>query len=52
MMSKQIARGKMHVRVTSRDGQMLTGPLKPRLLRTGIPFALLHMHYLFAIIAC
>lgn len=34
-MSKQIARGKMHVRVTSRDGHMMLGVLRPRLLRTG-----------------
>ncbi|XP_052819490.1 chordin-like [Mya arenaria] len=34
-MSKQIARGKIHVRVTSRDGQTMTGQLRPRLIRTS-----------------
>ena len=35
-LSKQIARGKMHVRVTSRDGQTMIGVLRPRLLRQGM----------------
>ncbi|XP_052241457.1 chordin-like isoform X2 [Dreissena polymorpha] len=34
-MSKQIARGKMKVRVTARDGHSIIGHLKPRLNRDG-----------------
>ncbi|XP_060566782.1 chordin-like [Ruditapes philippinarum] len=35
-MSKQIARGRLHVRVTSRTGETMIGVLRPRLLRTGM----------------
>ncbi|XP_053378679.1 chordin-like [Mercenaria mercenaria] len=35
-MSKQIARGRLHVRVTSRSGATMVGQLRPRLLRTDM----------------
>lgn len=45
-MSKQFARGKMHVRVTSRDGQSMIGVLRPRLLRNGNTFNNLYTKFI------